>query len=84
MKDTQVTMDKNTTIGEIFPNLGDDEGTITFRFQDKFVPQLLHYYYEMCNADMMSPEEQLVWIAQKRQEVIRWQEMNNDKVKAPD
>jgi hypothetical protein len=65
------------------PSIPDDEPIILFRAQDKFLPQLLHYYKMLSEAHDSAPTFVLD-ITKKRSDVIEWQTENKDKVKVPD
>lgn len=59
------------------------EPCIVFRGKDKLLPDLLEKYAEEL-IDAGASQEMVDAIEQRRNEVLKWQEDNTDRVKVPD
>jgi hypothetical protein len=53
--------------------IGDDEPIFLFRAQDKLLPDLLDYYYSLCEQ-AGSPSEHLRGIEDASQRIVEWQD----------
>lgn len=70
-KHGRVTLERGT--------IGDDEPVVVFRAQDKFLPDLLVLYFEMCRSGG-SPERHLEGIRISLDDVVEWQETHETQV----
>lgn len=65
-----------------FPGPEEDERVIVFRAVDQNVPNLLKFYYELCEVGG-SPQHHLDLIKGTHDEIVQWQSDNPDKVRIP-
>jgi hypothetical protein len=64
-------------------NIGEDEPVIVFRAQDKLLPNVLGFYYDLCNSSG-SPKHHLNRIQQTSDEVVAWQSTHPTKIPTSD
>jgi hypothetical protein len=62
-------------------SIPDDEPVVVFRARDETLPALLETYYLLCKMSG-SPRKHLDLVAQRRQEILAWQDDNPTQVPA--
>lgn len=63
--------------------IGEDEPVFVFRAQDRLLPNVLGFYYDICNSEG-SPPHHLDGIARREQEIREWQSENTTKLPTSD